>query len=164
MNICIPCEDIPGMFTNEEYECEDICGDGFIVNKQCDDGNTISGDGCSGLCTIEFGFECLTAGQPCRENIPPELTIKGITNKQVIYLEFTEPVMLRQEGAISSDNLEVQIRGELDTYIFKWRIVEQDGHPLIPNRRIQKFMIVLSDMEQSLTGYEDVVVTFKDET
>ena len=44
---CTPCEDIVGYFTNEEYECEDICGDGIIINKQCDDGNVISGDGCS---------------------------------------------------------------------------------------------------------------------
>jgi len=55
---CKPCEYFTGLFTNEELECEDICGDGIIVNKECDDGNAISNDGCSNLCLIEYGFEC----------------------------------------------------------------------------------------------------------
>lgn len=29
------------------------------ANEQCDDGNLISGDGCSSTCTIEFGFSCI---------------------------------------------------------------------------------------------------------
>ena len=55
------CEELfpyKGYFTNEDKECEDKCGDGILINKGCDDGNTISGDGCSQLCTLEFGFEC----------------------------------------------------------------------------------------------------------
>ena len=37
----------------------DICGDGIrSAKEQCDDGNTVDGDGCSSDCkTIEFGFE-----------------------------------------------------------------------------------------------------------
>lgn len=58
---CTYCEEIVGMFTNEEFECEDICGDGIIINKQCDDGNTISGDGCSNICVIEYGYACPVA-------------------------------------------------------------------------------------------------------
>lgn len=37
------------------------CGDGFanpLVNEQCDDGNTADGDGCSGLCETEDGWDC----------------------------------------------------------------------------------------------------------
>ena len=58
---CTMCEELfpyKGYFTNEDKECEDKCGDGILINKGCDDGNTISGDGCSQLCTLEFGFEC----------------------------------------------------------------------------------------------------------
>ena len=51
------------------------CGNGYVViaaqigdevySEQCDDGNTIDGDGCSSDCMIEPGFECNgPAGQP----------------------------------------------------------------------------------------------------
>jgi cysteine-rich repeat protein len=44
-----------------------ICGDGILdVPEACDDGNTVSDDGCSGDClSIEPGFECVTPGDPC---------------------------------------------------------------------------------------------------
>jgi cysteine-rich repeat protein len=37
------------------------CGDGLITGtEQCDDGNTVSGDGCSSSCQIETGFQCVS--------------------------------------------------------------------------------------------------------
>ncbi len=43
-----------------------VCGDGKITgNETCDDGNTMSGDGCSASCQQEMGFHCITAGAPC---------------------------------------------------------------------------------------------------
>jgi cysteine-rich repeat protein len=30
--------------------CLEICGDGIVINMECDDGNIISGDGCSRYC------------------------------------------------------------------------------------------------------------------
>jgi fibro-slime domain-containing protein len=43
-----------------------ICGDGVVEpGEQCDDGNSIPGDGCSGVCQIEPGYTCPTPGQPC---------------------------------------------------------------------------------------------------
>ena len=42
------------------------CGDGTISDTEsCDDGNEVGGDGCNGMCALETGWECLTAGQPC---------------------------------------------------------------------------------------------------
>jgi len=39
--------------------CSTTCGDGFAVaSEQCDDGNAISGDGCSSICQIEAGYAC----------------------------------------------------------------------------------------------------------
>ncbi|MCP5470416.1 MAG: DUF4215 domain-containing protein, partial [Chlamydiales bacterium] len=34
--------------------CKDICGDGFLATDlySCDDGNLISGDGCSSICSV----------------------------------------------------------------------------------------------------------------
>ncbi|MCA9529032.1 MAG: DUF4215 domain-containing protein [Myxococcales bacterium] len=40
-----------------------VCGDGVHdTGEQCDDGNTTSGDGCSGTCQVEPGYEC--SGEP----------------------------------------------------------------------------------------------------
>jgi len=34
-------------------ECEPLCGDGLLqVGEECDDGNTVIGDGCSEICTV----------------------------------------------------------------------------------------------------------------
>ncbi len=42
------------------------CGDGIVeASEQCDDKNTVSGDGCSATCEIEPDFYCATPGQPC---------------------------------------------------------------------------------------------------
>jgi len=42
------------------------CGDGILSSDEyCDDGNTVSGDGCSSTCTIEPGYTCPTPGKLC---------------------------------------------------------------------------------------------------
>ncbi|MBN2197267.1 MAG: DUF4215 domain-containing protein [Polyangiaceae bacterium] len=33
--------------------------------EQCDDGNTLPGDGCTGICKVEPNYTCPTPGQPC---------------------------------------------------------------------------------------------------
>lgn len=44
--------------------CTTACGDGNIdENEECDDGNGVSGDGCSSTCTNEAGFVCETKTQ-----------------------------------------------------------------------------------------------------
>src|SRR5260370_35116845 len=50
--------------------CDDaqarVCGNGIIEQgEQCDDGNAIPGDGCSGVCQIEPGYTCPTPGRRC---------------------------------------------------------------------------------------------------
>jgi fibro-slime domain-containing protein len=43
-----------------------ICGDGILQSpEQCDDGNTISGDGCSSTCMVETGYVCHVPAKPC---------------------------------------------------------------------------------------------------
>jgi fibro-slime domain-containing protein len=43
-----------------------LCGNGVLdPGEQCDDGNTVGGDGCTPLCQIEQGWTCPTPGQPC---------------------------------------------------------------------------------------------------
>ena len=43
------------------------CGDGILnqAGEDCDDGNTIAGDGCNGACKIEPNYVCPTPGKLC---------------------------------------------------------------------------------------------------
>jgi len=51
------------------------CGDGLIVRGEtCDDGNTLSGDGCSSDCTVEDDYECLGEPSVCTESSSSDLT------------------------------------------------------------------------------------------
>ncbi len=47
-----------------------VCGDSKLgEGETCDDGNATPGDGCSGLCRTEGGYECLTPGKPCKPTL-----------------------------------------------------------------------------------------------
>src|SRR5512142_2003851 len=55
------------------HACTPTCGNGNIEpGEQCDDGNTVGGDGCSSACQIEDGFTCDTQTnpdtQPCTQS------------------------------------------------------------------------------------------------
>jgi fibro-slime domain-containing protein len=60
---------------NPPAECKTTaapgCGDGHInqANEECDDGNSLPGDGCSGVCKVEPYHSCPTEGQPCLSEI-----------------------------------------------------------------------------------------------
>ncbi len=43
------------------------CGDGVLnqEGEECDDGNSVPGDGCTGICRVEPNWECPRAGEPC---------------------------------------------------------------------------------------------------
>ena len=41
--------------------CSTVCGDSIVIgSEECDDGNSINGDGCSSNCSIENNFACNT--------------------------------------------------------------------------------------------------------
>jgi fibro-slime domain-containing protein len=65
-------EQDPCLGPNPPDDCQLVpsgpaCGDGEINqdSEACDDGNTLPGDGCSGICKVEPNFVCPTPGQPC---------------------------------------------------------------------------------------------------
>ena len=62
----------PCLSANPPASCQLVpsgpaCGDGVInqASEQCDDGNGVPGDGCSGICKTEPNFTCPTPGKPC---------------------------------------------------------------------------------------------------
>ena len=56
---CFACSSFTGKGLKEKTECVFICGNGHLgESEECDDGNLISGDGCSSTCTIEEGHKC----------------------------------------------------------------------------------------------------------
>ncbi|HVU04221.1 MAG TPA: DUF4215 domain-containing protein [Polyangiaceae bacterium] len=60
-----------------------VCNDGKITGtEECEDGNSTPGDGCSGICMIEPGYQCPTVGSPCEPSVHVECGDKLI--------EFTE--------------------------------------------------------------------------
>ena len=69
-NTCLTCS-VAG-FIPQGGSCVANCGDGVIVaGEQCDDSNSMSGDGCSSTCMVEANFVC--NGQPsvCTGTAPP---------------------------------------------------------------------------------------------
>jgi cysteine-rich repeat protein len=56
------CECATG-YTGDGRSCNATCSDGIsMVEEECDDGNALSGDGCSEVCSIESGFTCSPTG------------------------------------------------------------------------------------------------------
>jgi cysteine-rich repeat protein len=89
--------------------CIENCGDGknFGLNE-CDDGNTVDGDGCSSTCDIEEGWIC-SGGTSSTNDICThiEVTISSIniTEQNNIILKFSEPVFIT--GTLTTDDIEV---------------------------------------------------------
>lgn len=62
--ICSGC--ISGYLVDSSNTCAPICGDGMIVgSEQCDDNNTVNGDGCSSVCAVESTFYCVGTPSVC---------------------------------------------------------------------------------------------------
>lgn len=65
------CQDAGGQNTSSTETStfgSSLCGNGILDvegSEQCDDGNSVNGDGCTNDCTIEAGYVCMPPGAPC---------------------------------------------------------------------------------------------------
>ena len=76
-NSCGTCTTVTGYtYDATTGRCKDKCGDGIIITDLCDDGNTLNGDGCSSICTIETGWRC--PNNVCSLIATPSLTLVNI--------------------------------------------------------------------------------------
>eukprot|EP00347_Sterkiella_histriomuscorum_P023362 403334932 len=107
---CKNCDLIQGYSgIDQNGECIEICGDKINYGQtECDDGNTISGDGCSELCKIEKDFACNTTGT-CLYTKKPTPFIKSISKSNVITISFDEEVKYSSAGALGVKDLEINI-------------------------------------------------------
>lgn len=98
LNSTFECVCIPGTTTLATQVCRPICGDHYVLAVEgCDDGNTVSGDGCSSACTVETNWSCvgtLAQGSTCKINIEVSLNYVGTlrdtsSNRADIYFTLT---------------------------------------------------------------------------
>ncbi|HDP73556.1 MAG TPA: DUF4215 domain-containing protein, partial [Candidatus Woesearchaeota archaeon] len=88
-------------------ECSPVCGDGFIIgDEECDDGNTLYGDGCSSTCEVEAGWECEDEPSVC-ELIQGTVYVDLINPTERFFLDmedtFNFEVNVRCEGGYCGD-------------------------------------------------------------
>ena len=101
--------------------CGEVCGDGFNMGiNQCDDGNTVSGDGCDNKCNVETGFRCagggFTASDYCRYIISPTFSLSWGGNLTLILI-FDHPLHILN-GALIQNIVSLLIQGPKEEYIF----------------------------------------------
>jgi cysteine-rich repeat protein len=68
--------------------CTQVCGDGNKdTNEECDDGNQVSGDGCSSACRAESGFTCTDQVNPDTQPCPSAPSLQCLV-LPVIFRDF----------------------------------------------------------------------------
>lgn len=60
--------------------------------------------------------------------------------------------------------MNVDIIGKLSSYVYTWRMINDVKNPLLPDRYITKFSLILSDLKQSLDGTEEIKISFNNYT
>jgi cysteine-rich repeat protein len=68
-----------------------VCGDGTLTAgfEACDDGNGVSGDGCSGLCVVESGWSCPTPGAACQASV--QGSVMGLPAGATVAVTYSPP-------------------------------------------------------------------------
>eukprot|EP00347_Sterkiella_histriomuscorum_P013733 403363576 len=87
-------------------KCIEICGDSIRINNTvglCDDGNVVSGDGCSKICDIETGWTC-SGGSPTSRDACVETCGDGLS---VGGLECDDGNILNGDGCSSTCTVEL---------------------------------------------------------
>ena len=97
---CITCDDLEGFQNPPNFydDCSEIWGDGRNFGQfECDDGNSVSGDGCSKACKIEYGFVCdggsNTTKDTCADILPPECQLNFIALNLTAFVVCTEHII-----------------------------------------------------------------------
>lgn len=103
----------------------EVCGDGRnLKQKECDDGNLISGDGCSAACKVEEGYSCTSyPDKPdvCRDIAHPTFTVR-ITDGNILVLTFSETVVSQVSSEVLAQTMEVALKKKCG---FSWTLLSR---------------------------------------
>ena len=170
-NKCVRCDRIRGYeLNNEKSKCMEICGDGLQLGEyECDDGNSVSGDGCSADCKLENYYACgggnETSPDNCVETLPPAAAIPKISNMNDVYVQFTEPVRI---SLLLNESVKTEIIGDLAEYKYDVDYVVTSEINITSGRYLEEgfsekaliqFVIYLN-MNSSLQGGEILMIYF----
>ena len=93
-------------------QCHTTCGDGRKAGKEeCDDGNTVDGDGCTGDCKIEAGYACTVGGEVSKQALyaaPAEAAAEATAEEPAAAAE--EPAAVAEE--VADDAPQIRRLGE----------------------------------------------------
>ncbi|NTX40266.1 tandem-95 repeat protein [Myxococcus sp. CA033] len=137
-----------------ETSLRPICGDGVIGGVEiCDDGNQLSGDGCSSVCKVEPGYTC--TGQPsiCDNNSAPTVEDVHATTPEDTSVNITIPAADPDGDALvfsytSPSNGTLTGTGATVTYTPNANFAGEDT-----------FQVTVSDGEEQATATVSVTVT-----
>jgi cysteine-rich repeat protein len=122
------------------------------IDYKCDDHNLVNGDGCSSECTVEYGFKCdqlANLTSTCSESIKPSFSVSKVTEKNIVFVEFSEYVTIVDEFSLIKENLEISLftDGIALGENFEYEILSAEGDeanfPYETGDTILKFRIAL---------------------
>jgi len=94
-----------------------------LDQNECDDGNTIDGDGCSSQCKIESGFNCYKTNGPdiCYDIVPPKATMQ-IKRVNRLIITFSETVIIRTNSTKLAESMKITLIDAPYGCTFSWSI------------------------------------------
>ena len=96
-------------------ECLETCGDGRNYGMEmCDDGNTLSGDGCSSSCLVENDYQC-SGGYPYKQDtcsyIETEIVEVKSNKHNDLIVKFSRPISAK-DGTLSQRDFVLTYRNQ----------------------------------------------------
>ena len=160
-NICQTCSEINSglKYSTLIGECTEICGKGFNLGSlDCDDGNSINGDGCNEFCKVETDFLCEngTESSPdqCKSLIAPTWEFTSISSVTLwTSIHWSETVRLNE---IEDGDITIEVTGPLSPYSFTYTIDETTGYEV--GTTSDSFFIQF-EFKTSLAGSDQELIT-----
>ena len=132
---CDPVCKHEGIFECLDGVCKPICGDGITLwmdsipeeyREECDDGNLVSGDGCSADCKVEKGYTCTKFSKDYPDTIELPITYYDFRRFAHTYPSFTSTY----DGYVSQDTVNAWLKDpECVTPMNNAKIAANQGHP-----------------------------------
>ena len=94
--------------------------------KECDDGNTINGDGCSSVCKLEQGFMCVRQDygpDVCYDIAAPEATLT-IKKGNLLVIDFNREMVAHVNSVQLASSMTVKLRGAREGCELSWELMD----------------------------------------